>query len=101
MVDGVPIATLDGLGVVGVVLLFGIGMATGRLFTKRQYDEAIHDRDEWRAESRLKDAQIAEKDKQLGHMGEVGRNFEAVMGALQKRAREVDGEEEGPREPVR
>lgn len=82
--DGIPIAAIDGIGVVGLVIVFAFGLATGRLFTKRQYDEVIHDRDEWRAESRLKDAQIAEKDRQLEHMEQVGRTVEQFTRGLQQ-----------------
>lgn len=75
---------LDGVGVVGLVLLFALALATGRLFTRRQYDEVVHDRDEWRAESRLKDAQLAEKDTQLGHLAEVGKTVEQLARGLQQ-----------------
>lgn len=52
---------------------------TGRLVPGRFHREVIHDRNEWRAESRIKDAQIAEKDTQLRHMAEVGKTSEAVL----------------------
>ena len=87
MLEGVPVTLLDGIGVVGVVLLLGLGFGTGRLFTKRQYDDVIHDRDEWRAESRIKDAQIAKKDEQLGYMREVGEANRAVLSAIQQLGR--------------
>ena len=45
-----------------------------------------HDRDEWRAESRLKDAQIVEQNKQLDHLEAVGHAVDAVMRAIQKGA---------------
>jgi hypothetical protein len=81
------------IGVVGLCVFFVISLGTGRLYTRRQYDEAIHDRDEWRTESRLKDAQIAEKDDQLRHLGEVGRNVLAIMQAL--RATHTGGSGDG------
>lgn len=62
---------------VGVVYIL-----RGKLVPRATLDDAIHDRDEWRTESRLKDAQIAEKDEQLRHMGEVGRNVLAIMRGL-------------------
>lgn len=49
-------------------------------------ERAQHDAGEWRAEGRIKDAQLAEKDKQLSHMGEVGRTVDAIMRALQEAA---------------
>ena len=82
LVDGVPISTVGGIG--GLLILLFIMLANGRLFTRSQHDDAIHDRDEWRAESRLKDAQIAEKDEQLRQLAEVGRAVNAVMRAIQK-----------------
>jgi uncharacterized protein HemX len=92
VIEGLPIEALgNGIGAIGLVVLFALALGTGRLFIKRQYDEAIHDRDEWRAESRVKDAQIAEKDTQLRHMAEVGKNFDAIMRALQEAARRDQG----------
>ena len=88
MIEGVPVGLLDGVGVVGLVVLVGIGFGTGRLFTKRQYDDVIHDRNEWRAESRIKDSQITEKDRQLSHMAEVGKTVEALLAAYQKARRQ-------------
>lgn len=80
-----PSAALsNGVGVVTVVVILGWMLAKGHLYTKRQYDDAIHDRDEWRAESRLKDAQIVEKDTQLRHLAEVGRVVHNIMAALQR-----------------
>jgi hypothetical protein len=83
--DAIPPGLLDGLSTVGLVILFALGLATGRLFTRRQYDEVTHDRDEWRTESRLKDAQIAEKDVQLRHLAEVGKTVEQLARGLQQR----------------
>ncbi|WKN47159.1 hypothetical protein [Nocardioides sp. Arc9.136] len=65
-----------------LVVLFVTAIMRGQLVPRRTHEDAIHDRDEWRAESRLKDAQIVEKDKQLSHMGEVGRNVLAIMQAV-------------------
>lgn len=78
---------LNQIGTVAAVLLFGLGLATGRIFTRRQYDEIAHDRDEWRSESRIKDAQIAEKDTQLAHLKEVGRTVEQLVRGLQQEMR--------------
>lgn len=57
----------------------------GDLIPRSTHDEKIHEANEWRAESRIKDAQIAEKDRQLAHMGEVGRLMKAVLAAIQSR----------------
>lgn len=102
---GIPLDVL-GIGSGWLLLcLFLIGfyraMANGRLVTRREADgieeaaaraveRAEHDRDEWRAEGRIKDAQLAEKDQQLAHMAEVGQLVRDIMRALQRTSREVD-----------
>ena len=104
-VAGIP---LDALGIGSgwlLLCLFLIGfyraMSNGRLITRREADgieeaasqaveRAEHDRDEWRAEGRIKDAQIAEKDQQLAHMAEVGQLVRDIMRALQRTSREVE-----------
>ena len=40
------------------------------------------DRDSWREESRVKDQMIAEKDKQLDALAEVGETQKSVLQAL-------------------
>ena len=85
------------VGVVGLCVLFVLAIAKGWLYTATQYRDATHDRDEWRAESRLKDAQIAEKDEQLRHMAEVGRNVLAIMRAV--RATQAQGSLDGDDAP--
>lgn len=57
---------------------------SGRLVPRTTHDDAIHDRNEWRSESRLKDSQIAEKDLQLRHMAEVGKLTESILTAVRK-----------------
>jgi hypothetical protein len=76
-----------------VCLMFPLGRAYSRKQVEdllaekdRAIEDTAHDRNEWRAESRIKDAQIAEKDGQLRHMGEVGRSVESILGALQRNA---------------
>ena len=82
--ETIPPALFDGMGVVAVVLLVGWLMWTGRLVTRREVERVEHDRDEWRAESRIRDTEVAEKNKQLEHVAEVGITMKAVLGALQK-----------------
>lgn len=65
-----------------IVVMFLI--ARGQLIPRRTHEDTIHDRDEWRAESRIKDAQLAEKDGQLRELSEVGRAVNAVMRAIQR-----------------
>ena len=71
--EGVPIgAFTNGIGVVTVVLIVFWMLATNRLHTHgefermerdhlREVEDLAHDRDEWRAEGRLKDQQIDER----------------------------------------
>lgn len=83
MVDDIPLGALtDGIGVVAVVLFIGVLVMAGRLIPRRTYDDALHDRDMWRAKSMIQDQQIAEKDTQLRHLAEVGRTVEQIMGAI-------------------
>lgn len=68
MIDGLPIAAVDGIGVVGLCVLVVIGFATGRIYTKRQYDDKASETSEWRTESRIKDQQILELTEQNRQM---------------------------------
>lgn len=52
----------------------------------REMEAVKHDRNEWRTESRIKDAQLSEQATQLRHLGEVGRTVEHAMSALQQAA---------------
>lgn len=69
----------NGIGVVGVVLIVGWLVWTGRLIPKATHDREVayltsrigdeqHDRDEWRTESRVKDQQILELTEQSTKM---------------------------------
>lgn len=57
-------------------------MMRGKIVPRSALDDAIHDRNEWRAESRIKDQQIATKDQQLGHLAEVGETQKALLISL-------------------
>lgn len=84
------LAIADGIGLpqVGlgsgwaVLVVMVIFIMRGSLVPRRSLEDVIHDRDEWRTESRIKDAQLAEKDEQLRHMGEVGRTVDQIMRSL-------------------
>lgn len=84
MMDAIPPGLLNGAGVIALLVGLFWMLASGRLFTRRQYDDKAHEANEWRAESRVKDAQIAEKDEQLRHLAEVGNTVDAVMRAIQR-----------------
>ena len=87
MLGDIPVALLDNLGAVALVVLFGIAIGRGWVVTAREHANVLHDRNEWRAESRIKDSQIAEKDKQIRMLNdEVGRTVIQVMHALQQQS---------------
>lgn len=80
--DGIPPGLLESVGIGGIVVALFWLLATGRLATRNTIDDARHDRDEWRTEARIKDQEIAEKNRQLAHLAEVGRTVDAVLRAL-------------------
>lgn len=65
-----------------LVALFVTLMLRGKIVPRSSLDDANHDRDEWRAESRIKDQQIAEQNEQLRHLSEVGETQKAVLTSL-------------------
>lgn len=58
---GIPVSVLAPSALAGLAVLL---VLTGYLIPKRTHDEVTHDRDEWRAESRVKDQQILELTEQ-------------------------------------
>ena len=84
MIDGIPLNVLNGIGVVGICVLILLALARGWLVTGRELANVVHDRDEWRTESRIKDQQIAEQAAQLEHLAEVGRTVEQLARGLQR-----------------
>lgn len=78
-----------------LVAIYVVAMLRGRIVPRSTLEDAIHDRNEWQAESRikdtqiaLKDEQIATKDKQLDHLAEVGETQKALLNALGNLARQ-------------
>jgi hypothetical protein len=83
LIEGVP-PELLGIGAGWLLVCLGVlAIMRGLLVPRSTLKDVIHDRDEWRTESRLKDAQLAEKDKQLDHLAEVGRTVDSIMRSLQ------------------
>lgn len=74
-----------------LVAAFVAAMIKGAVVPRSSLDDALHDRDEWRAESRIKDAQIAEKDSQLMSMAEVGEAQKALLTSIAR----LTGQEQG------
>lgn len=82
-------------GVGAVVMLVCWLLFTGRLVTRRENDLVVHDRDEWRAESRLKDQQIQElsdqNDRLLKEIGPTLTKFLTDMRQVAEDARRKGG----------
>lgn len=74
----------SGIGVVGLIVLFGIAMGRGWIVTRREANDIRHDRDEWRAESRIKDVQIAEQADQLRELKPLAQAVHNIMRAIQR-----------------
>lgn len=84
MLDGIPWPAFS-VAAGGWVIAFAcaFGLIRGVLVARKTLEDVIHDRDQWRTESRIKDQQIAEKDLQLRYMGEVGEMQKQVLTSLQ------------------
>jgi hypothetical protein len=79
--DMLPLSFLDGAGVVSIAALVIVAYMRGWVVTPREHDEALR-------ALKAKDAQIAEKDKQLGYLAEVGRTVEQFTRGLQEQMRD-------------
>lgn len=64
----------------------GVYIIRGKLVPRSTLDDVINDRNEWRNESRVLHAEIAEKDTQLRHVAEVGETQKVVLSTLQRLA---------------
>lgn len=78
----ITLGLLNGLGAVGVVLIMGWLLATGRLFTRRQYDELGHDRNEWRAAHRISETARQVAADQVAELLEHARTTDAFIRSL-------------------
>lgn len=88
MIEGLPWGVWLGISGTGWGLAASCAwlVYTGRLVPRTTLDDSNHDRNEWRAESRIKDQQISEKDTQLRYMAEVGETQKSVLASLQRLA---------------
>lgn len=75
-------ALLNGVGVVGLVVVFALGLGTGRLFTRRQYDDVAHDRDEWRAAHRISETARQVAADQVEELLEHARTTDRFIRSL-------------------
>ena len=95
MIDGIPIALLNGAGAAGLVLLIGWLIATGKWVPRRTYDDKCHESDEWRAESRLKDQQLHEAMEQNSALlHEIGPTLADFLREMRAKATGMDGDHE-------
>lgn len=78
-IEGLPLALANGIGVVGVVLIVGWLVWSGRLIPKSTHESQVadlrdriedeqHEKSEWRTEARLKDQAISELNEQKREM---------------------------------
>lgn len=82
--DSIPVGLLDNIGVVGIAVLVIFAYTRGWVVTPRELRQVERDRDDWHKASDTKDAQIAEKDKQLAYLEQVGRTVEQFTRGLQQ-----------------
>lgn len=94
---GIPPALLDGVGVVGLIVLFAVLLASGRLVTGKAHDQAmqdlrdshakaLEDRDrqivDWRDAFRAEQATNTVTTSQLDKLIEQGRTFVHLFDSL-------------------
>lgn len=104
-VEGIAVVPTVGLGAGWALLL--LGLTSGRLMTRtaheeqmnavrdtfqRQVDDVIHDRGEWKTQSRITDTTVVELlDQQRGLLTSVANTVAAVMEALKSNSDETRG----------
>lgn len=108
MIDGIPIPLAGGgLGAILLIVFFPyLQMARGKLVSRaeleaeerdheRQMQLAAHDRDEWRAESRLRDQHIVELTEQNTMLlREIAPTLNSFLASLRQAANEVKAGDE-------
>lgn len=92
--DSIPAGLANGLGVVGVVLIFGGGLIralmSGALVTRREVDDIAHDRDEWRAAHRISEtARVEEREHNAALIEDVAKPMQEFLRAFRQKAAEV------------
>lgn len=104
-VEGIQVVPTVGLSAGWALLL--VGLTSGRLMTRgaheeqmaavretyqRQVDDVIHDRGEWKTQSRITDTTVVELlDQQRGLLTSVANTVAAVMEAIKSNADETRG----------
>lgn len=84
MVDGLPL--IPGLGLVGVLLLFVLGVFrmvfTGALVPRATHQEVLNDRDNWRKAHTVSEAARGELAGQVDELLEHARTSDAFIRAV-------------------
>ena len=91
--DAVPTSVLNGVGVVGLVLIFFWLLATGRLVTRREVDQIEHDRDEWRTAHRISEqARLEEREHNAALVHDIAEPVKGFLEGFRKATRSEVGE---------
>lgn len=79
---GIPVSVLAPSALCGLFVLL---VFTGLLIPKRTHDDVVHDRNEWRAESRVKDQQITElTDQNVKMLNAFGPTLTDFLSGLRR-----------------
>lgn len=86
--DSTLAALLNGVGVVGVVLLVGWSVWTGRLVPRPTHEDIVHDRNEWRAAHRISETARQVAADQVEELLEHARTTDAFIRAFPRPSQE-------------
>jgi hypothetical protein len=86
MLATIPLDVAAPSVLLGILILL---ILTGRLVPRRTMEDAIHDRDEWRAAHRISEQARVELAEQLGELLEHARTTNAFIAAI-SRVRQED-----------
>lgn len=79
MIEGLNLAQI---GAGGLVTLFVLAILTGRLVPRRNLDDVVRDRDEWRAAHTISENARLEGQKQVNELLEHARTTDAFIRSL-------------------
>lgn len=79
MIDGVPILSLTPGVLLGVLVL---AIITGRLVPRRTHEDALHDRDQWRAAHMVSEQARQASSDQVHELLEHARTTDAFIRSL-------------------
>jgi hypothetical protein len=73
-----------------LVSAFVLLVYRGNLVPRSTLEDANHEKNEWKTESRIKDQQITELHEHVRLLSEVGKTVDAIMRSIQRNARSGD-----------